>query len=285
MTRFLLLPLTVLLALATALGLLAVGATLSQAPVTVASLPAAAADATDQFYVAADLALHTGDTTALLAAVAPGYVDHATPPASPDGVPGYARFLVNLRADCPDCRLTTRDLAVSHDQAAVRVRIWGHRQVIVAGVEVEGFPLTWTALEVVRIVGGQVAEPWSQGDPPARTQSPATPVPEAGTAGSAELQVARFVLPPETDLPPFRTAGPTVLVLEQGMVSLTVDGAWRFGNANAPEAELIHIEMTVVTGQQQSLTSGLSHRIRNVGPEPAALVILATNPIEVLPRT
>jgi predicted ester cyclase len=273
----------VLLALATGLGVLGVATTLTQTPLTLAPPPAAAAAATHKFYGAADVVLQTGDTTALHAAVAPAYVDHSRPLATPTGIAGFVHVLADLRTICSDCRLTTQDLAVSHDQAAVRVTIRGHRQVIAAGVTVEGLPLAWTALEVVRIVGGQVAGRWSGGDPLALAESPATTVPESLPAGSAEVQVARFVMRPGTDLGPFTTAGSALLVVEQGTVALTVDGVWRFGIGYAPESDPIHLEMTLAAGHQALLPPGLSQRLRNDGPEPAGVLILATDPIGVLP--
>jgi predicted ester cyclase len=262
-----LLPLAVLLALATGLGLLAVATTLSQAPLTVAPATGDATAAVQRFYAAADLALRTGDTMALQDAVAPGYVDHATRTKAPTSVLGYAQFLAELRAACPDCRLTAQELTVGHDQAAVRVAVQGHRRVTDLGVSGDGLPLVWSALDVLQIAGGQVAERWSRGDPLALAGSLLTDVPAEGAADAATVQMARLILGSGARLPPLEVSGSALLVVEEGTVAVRTEGAVGVG----PRPEEV-------------LTPGLRHIVRNDGLSRVIVLVIATEPVAFLPE-
>jgi predicted ester cyclase len=279
MTRAPLLLLAGLLALATGLGLLGVAATLTQDSVTaVPATTADAATAVQRFYAAADLALQSGDATALHAAVAPGYVDHAASSASRPGITGYVQVLAELRAACPDCRLVVEELVVGHDQAAVRLAVQGNRHPD-HDASGDGVSLTWSALDVLRIAGGRVAERWSQGDALPRIDSLVADASAEPPAETAESQVSRFILRPGAGLPPMTAAGATELVVEEGALAVRIDGFVWVGQT----LDEVHLDAVLGQGKRLTLAPGLSYTIRNDGPTPAVVRVTATEPVAFWP--
>jgi predicted ester cyclase len=279
--RALLLPTVAILALATGAGLLGIAATVAQAPVTVA--PAAAstegAEAVRRFYAAAGEALRTGNATALRDAVAPDYVEQTSPTITQTGVDGYVRFLAELRAVCPDCRLAVEELAIGNDQAAVRVTAHGHRQGTFLGASLDGLPFDWSALDTLRIAEGRVAERWSQGDPLSLMQSLFADVPVELPAGPATLQVSRLILRSGDSLPPLAAAGPLVLVVETGELSVRTDGAVAVGHGR----DVAPVDTVLRQGERFVVGPGLHHAARNAGPTPAVVLVVAIDPVYDVP--
>lgn len=270
-----------LLLTATGLGLLGVAATVTQAPITVApdTATADAAEAVGRFYAAADEALRTGDATALRDAVAPGYVEHASSKASRTGVAGYVASLARLRAACPDCRLAVEELMVGTEQAAVRVVAHGHRQGTAAGVSVNGVPIAWSTLDVLRIVEGRVAERWSRGDALFLTDPLFAEVPVGLPAGPAVLQVSRHILQPVGDSLPLEPAEAMALVVETGMLSVRTEGTVWVAQGLEQHLDAVRGDAVLRQGERRVLTPGVRHTVRNDGPTPAVVLVLAVKPV------
>jgi predicted ester cyclase len=274
-----------LLLTATGLGLVGVATTVTQAPLAFAPNTAtAAAESVDRFYAAADEALRTGDPTALRDAVAPGYVDHASATASRTGVARYVESLAELREACPDCRLAVEKLVVGTDRAAVRVAAHGHRQGTAAGVSGDGAPIAWTALDVLRVAGGRVAERWSRGDAPFLTDPLFEEVPVELPAGPAVLQVSRLILRAGAGLPPLTAAGPTVLAVEAGALSVRTDGTTWVAQGLDQHLDAVRVDAVLRQGERLVLTLGVRHTVRNDGPTPAVVLVVAIEPVAVLPE-
>jgi predicted ester cyclase len=218
--------------------------------------------------------------TALQNAVALGYVDHASSTASRTGISGYAQFLSDLRATCPDCRLVVAELVVGHDQAAVRVAINGPRQGTAVGGSGDGLPLAWSALDVLRLVGGRVAERWSQGEL-SLDEPLATDVPVELPAGSAVPRVSRFILRVGAGLPLLTASGPTLLVVEEGALAVRTEGVVGVDEGLANPVQVDHV---VHQGERLVLTPGLRHTIRNDGPAPAVVLMVAIEPVVFWPE-
>ena len=278
--RSLLLPLAVILAIVTGLGLLGVAATVTQAPIAVAPPTAAAEAAVRRFYEAADVAFRSGNPSALRAAVTPDYVDHATPVTSPGGVVLFARFLADLREVCPDCRLMAQALVMSHDQAAVRVEAQGYGQGTALDFSADGLQLGWPAVDVLRIAEGRIAERWSHANDIALTEPLYAFAPLPAQTDSAVLQIARFALPSGASLPSFRSRGTAMVVAESGALSVRTDGAARVG----PGPDAAQIDIQLGAGKRLVLTPDMRHTVRNDGPTPAVVLIVAIDPIEFRPK-
>jgi predicted ester cyclase len=271
-----------LLLTATGLGLLGVATTVTQAPLAFAPAidTAAAAAAVDRFYAAADEALRTGDAAALDAAVAPGYRDHAAPAGSRPGAAGYARFLAELRTACPDCQLAAEELVLGHDQAAVRVAVEGHRQGTAQDDAGAGPPLAWAGVDVLRIAGGQIAERWSWGDALSSAEPLLADFLVESPAGSGDPQVARFVLLPGAALPPLTATEPVELAVEAGALAVRTDGVNWIGET----LQEVHLDAVLGRGERLVLTPGMHHTVRNDGPAPAVVRVVAIEPVAVLPE-
>jgi predicted ester cyclase len=279
MHRSAVLLLAAILALATGLGLFGIAATLTQVPITVVPSTAAAAAAVERFYAAADATLRTGDATALREAVPRDYVDHAAASAARSGVEGLVRFLAELRTACPDCRLAADEVAVGHDQAAVRVAVHGHRQGMNLGASGDGLPLTWSALDVLRIAGGQVAERWSQGDALSLVAPAVAGIPAELAADPTTLEVSRLILRPGAELPPLAVSGSALLVVEEGALAVRTVSA----DPTDPGLPVVEVVNVLGQGERLVLAPGLHYTVRNDSTERTTVVVMAIDPVEVLP--
>jgi predicted ester cyclase len=274
MTRTLLVPLTILLAVATGLTLLGIATTLPHTPIAVVSGMASTAtgqttEIVHQFYAAANEVLQTGDATSLSALVAPDYRE-STLTASQVGIDGYTQFLTELRSACPDCRLEVEELAMGHDEAAVRVSTHGIRHGTVQGVSVEGLSLAWWALDVLQLVDGQVAERWSHGEALTVAEPLFTEVEVDIPADTMIVQVSRLILPVGASLPSVVTLGPLLLVVEAGALTVQVApvSSSRQGLGSGSVDAVLRPEERLV------IPPGVRPTIRNDGRTPAIMLVL-----------
>jgi predicted ester cyclase len=162
MRRWLVWPLSILLAVAT-------GAALSDAVAVIqAPLPAVVqtqdAAAVRAFYAAANAVLRTGDASALAAAVPADFVDHADlPGATPDRA-GLGRYLAALHDAAPGAQLTVADLTAVGDRALARVVVVGAEEGTFLGVPLAGPVPVWGQVDAFRVGGRRVRERWGEGE-------------------------------------------------------------------------------------------------------------------------
>jgi predicted ester cyclase len=155
-----LIPLAIVLALATGAVLAETRQVLVAPTGTVANARVEGATAlVRRFYAAANDALATGDTAPLGSILADDFVDHAARPGTSPDRTGFLRALLSLRETAPGLRLTALDLVAQGNRVAVRVGTQGGGGAAFLGIPVPAASL-WGATEVLRIDAGRVTERW-----------------------------------------------------------------------------------------------------------------------------
>ena len=92
------------------------------------------------------------------------YQDHNAPPGLPSGIEGDRQFFTMLFRAFPDLEATTEDLIAEGDRVVERVTIYGTHQGMFMGATPTGKHVTWSFINIYRIVDGKVVELWSEGD-------------------------------------------------------------------------------------------------------------------------
>ena len=96
--------------------------------------------------------------------IAPDEVDHARPPGIPSGLEGVKQLFTLLHTAFPDLQIDIEDLIAEGDKVVGRVTARGTHQGEFMGIAPTGKSVSFNAIDVVRIAGGQIVERWSQAD-------------------------------------------------------------------------------------------------------------------------
>jgi steroid delta-isomerase-like uncharacterized protein len=97
--------------------------------------------------------------------VAPDFVHHgAADAAQARGPEGVRRWAARLQAALPDLQVTIEDLIAEGDMVVVRSTRTGTHRGPLLGVPPTGRRATWTAIDIFRLAGGQLAERWDEFD-------------------------------------------------------------------------------------------------------------------------
>ena len=116
--------------------------------------------------------------------IAPDEVDHALPPGVPAGLDGVKQVFRLLHTAFPDLQIEIEDLIAEGDQVVGPVTARGTHQGEFMGIAPTGKRVSFSAIDVVRIAGGQIVERWSQADNLALLQQLGA-VPAPGQAAAA----------------------------------------------------------------------------------------------------
>ena len=104
----------------------------------------------------------TGSFDALEAVITSDFVHHG--PGLPPDLAGLKQMLPLFRAAIPDLEITVEDIIAEGDKVFDRVSWRGTHQGELMGIPPTGKQVTVTEMHICRIVGGKVAERWSQWD-------------------------------------------------------------------------------------------------------------------------
>ena len=96
--------------------------------------------------------------------IAPDEVDHALPPGIPSGLEGVKQLFTLLHTAFPDLQIEIEDLIAEGDKVVGRVTARGTHQGEFMGIAPTGKPVSFNAIDVVRIGSGKIVERWSQAD-------------------------------------------------------------------------------------------------------------------------
>ena len=96
--------------------------------------------------------------------IAPDEIDHALPPGVPPGLEGVKQIFTLLHTAFPDLQIQIDDLIAEGDQVVGRITARGTHQGEFMGIAPTGKPVSFNAIDVVRIDGGKIVERWSQAD-------------------------------------------------------------------------------------------------------------------------
>ena len=77
---------------------------------------------------------------------------------------GYQHSMAQLLASFPDARFSIDDLIAEGDRVVVRHRLRGTHQGVFQGIPPTGKPVMMTAIGILRMVNGQIAETWLDAD-------------------------------------------------------------------------------------------------------------------------
>jgi steroid delta-isomerase-like uncharacterized protein len=96
--------------------------------------------------------------------IASDEVDHALPPGVPAGLEGVKQVFRLLHTAFPDLQIEIEDLIAEGDKVVGRVTARGTHRGEFMGIAPSGKPVSFNAIDVVRIAGGKIVERWSQAD-------------------------------------------------------------------------------------------------------------------------
>ena len=96
--------------------------------------------------------------------IAADEVDHAVPPGVPSGLEGVKQIFTLFHAAFPDLQIQIDDLIAFGDQVVGLVTARGTHQGEFMGIAPTGKPVSFNAIDVVRIASGKIVERWSQAD-------------------------------------------------------------------------------------------------------------------------
>lgn len=109
--------------------------------------------------------IEQGNMQAFNELVAADFVNHTTPPGTPNGHDGFAAFFTNiLRPALPDLTVELHDQIAEGDKVVTRKTISGTHQGMFLGVPATGRRIRINVTDIVRIINGQYAEHWGNAD-------------------------------------------------------------------------------------------------------------------------
>jgi predicted ester cyclase len=94
----------------------------------------------------------------------PGFVDHRLGPGMPPGAEGTRMSLSMLFAAFPDLHATIHDLIAEGDKVVGRMTCEGTHRGMFMGAAPTGKRVTWSFIDINRIVDGKVVEHWAEAD-------------------------------------------------------------------------------------------------------------------------
>jgi steroid delta-isomerase-like uncharacterized protein len=92
----------------------------------------------------------------------PDVVDHSPQPGQADGRAGMQQILDLYHAVFPDLRVTTEDVLVSGDRAALRWTATGTHEGDQLGVPATHRTVRLTGIDIVRVEDGRIVEHWGE---------------------------------------------------------------------------------------------------------------------------
>jgi steroid delta-isomerase-like uncharacterized protein len=101
-----------------------------------------------------------GNLEAILELVAEDFFDHHPLPGAPPGREGLAALVTTWRTAFPDMRETVKDLISEGDKVVGRFTMRRTHSGEFMGVPPTGRSVTMSGIDIVRLVGGKIAEFW-----------------------------------------------------------------------------------------------------------------------------
>jgi predicted ester cyclase len=175
-----------------------------------------------RFYAAVNAALTTGDLAPLKAIVAPDFVAHAPRPGLPPDRDGLERELTALHAAAPGLRLTAANVLADGDQVVAQVTEQ-HPPTAFLGLPLPSRPVLWGAVDRFRVEGDRIAEHWGTVERGWLEPLARAPLHLVAPTWRTAILERRTIAPGERG--DVATAGPRLLVLETGRLTLAVAAA------------------------------------------------------------
>jgi len=103
-----------------------------------------------------------GDLSALDEIVGADYLNHNAAPGEAPGRAGVKQFVIDLQTALRDLNLMIDDQIAEGDKVVTRWTATGIHQGAFAGIPTTGKPMVITAINIHRVVDGQIQEGWLQ---------------------------------------------------------------------------------------------------------------------------
>lgn len=259
-TRAILYPLTAVLAVATAVALVALVATMPSA--AGGPVPTGTSDeaATRRFYAALNRAIASGDLDLLETAVWPELAVHRSD-GQTWGLDELRRHLLALHAGQPGGALRVERVFAADHRAIAEVALVGAGRERPLAVH-DGVPAAHGRHDHLRVADGRVVEYAG-----VAVETSASRAVIAGDAavprhGVVRVELFRVTLQPGAKLPMYVAGGPLLYAVESGEISL-----WSIAAREATGSG----EHGLRPGDQAVLRPGASHSLRTVGPDPTTV--------------
>lgn len=108
--------------------------------------------------------INARDLDSALTLFSPSFVDHTPPVGLPSGIEGIRMFFTMQFAAFPDGRITSLDMIAEGDKVVHRMSGEGTHQGTFLGISPTGMHITWSFIDIWRIVDGKLAEHWVEAD-------------------------------------------------------------------------------------------------------------------------
>jgi steroid delta-isomerase-like uncharacterized protein len=105
-----------------------------------------------------------GDLSAADEIVAVDYVNHNPAPGETPGLEGLKQFVTHTRTAFPDVSFAIDDEVAEGDKVATRWTCRGTHHAEFAGIPASGNHVTFSALNIHRVVDGKIKEGWLKAD-------------------------------------------------------------------------------------------------------------------------
>ena len=113
--------------------------------------------------------------------VLPNFIEHSAAPGLPPGIAGLKTIAHIIRAGFPDFNVTVEDVFAEGDRVCLRLTEEGTQTGELFGMPPTGKQARWSAMHVIRMEGGKMAEHWDVIDfQSMRQQLGAIPAPSQG---------------------------------------------------------------------------------------------------------
>jgi len=97
--------------------------------------------------------------------IAQDYLEHGSPAGQPAGIEGFKQFIALVATAFPDLQVTIEDMISEENKVVVRLTVHGtHTGKLMGAIPPTGKRAMWTGIDIIRVVGGKIAERWSQRD-------------------------------------------------------------------------------------------------------------------------
>jgi steroid delta-isomerase-like uncharacterized protein len=105
-----------------------------------------------------------GDESVAAALRSPDFVNHSAPPGTPSGPDGGLRLFRSLRAAFPDLAVRIDDMVAEGDEVVTRQTFTGTHRGEWLGVPGTGRAVSWSVIDIVRLVDGRMTDHWAVAD-------------------------------------------------------------------------------------------------------------------------
>ena len=92
--------------------------------------------------------------------VTPSFVEHSAAPGMPGGIPGLKAIAQAIRTGFPDFTFAVDDAVAEGDRVVLRLTEEGTQKGPVFGLPPSGRHARWSAIHIIRVEDGKMAEHW-----------------------------------------------------------------------------------------------------------------------------